>query len=51
MIITYVDSGVLIAFARGDQSAARRYLAVLEDPTRSFVTGVFLRLEVVPKAA
>jgi len=47
---TYIDSGVLIAVVRGDQRSARRALTVLEDPDRTFVASVFLRLELLPKA-
>jgi predicted nucleic acid-binding protein len=48
--LTFVDSGVLIAAARGSDEAARRAFAVLDDPQRSFVSSDFLRLEVLPKA-
>lgn len=45
-----MDSGVLIAAARGTDEAARRAMAVLDDPERSFASSAFVRLEVLPKA-
>jgi predicted nucleic acid-binding protein len=48
--LTFVDSGVLIAAARGTDEAARRAMAVLDDPERSFASSAFVRLEVLPKA-
>lgn len=51
MTRTYVDSGVLIAAATGRQPEVHRNaLAVLDDPDREFVSSVFVRLEVSPKA-
>ncbi len=49
-IRTFVDSGVLIAAARGNHALFARAMSVLDDPNRSFVTSEFVRLEVVPKA-
>jgi hypothetical protein len=51
MILTFADSGVLIAAARRGTPTAARSLAVLADPKRTFVSSVFVRLEVKPKAA
>lgn len=50
MIRTYVDAGVLIAAARGEASIAFRALDILDDPNREFVSSIFVRLEVLPKA-
>jgi hypothetical protein len=50
MIRTYLDSGVLILASRGDGSIAEHALNILEDPERVFVTSVFVKLEVLPKA-
>ena len=50
MIRTYVDAGVLIAAARGRTSMALRALEVLDDPAREFVSSIFVKLEVLPKA-
>ena len=48
--LTSVDSGVLIAAARGNKDVARRALAILDDPNRSFASKGLVRLEVLPKA-
>jgi len=50
MKITFIDSGVLIAAARGAGEVARRAVEVLDDPDRAFASSVFVRLEVLPKA-
>ena len=50
MIRTYVDAGVLIAAARGIAPIALKALEILDDPNREFVSSVFLKLEVLPKA-
>lgn len=50
MIRTFVDTGVLIAAARGTGIGAERALHVLRDPNREFVASMFLKLEVLPKA-
>jgi predicted nucleic acid-binding protein len=46
---TFIDAGVLIAAACGVPEVAERALRVLDDPSRSFVTSDFVRLEVLPK--
>jgi predicted nucleic acid-binding protein len=47
---TYVDSGILIAAARGKGQLAQRALAVISDTeSREFVCSDFVKLEVVPK--
>jgi len=48
---TYIDANVVIAAARGDDALASRALTYLEDPQRTFVSSIFVRLEVLPKAA
>ena len=50
MIRTYLDAGVLIAAARGKAPLATKALDILDDPNRQFVSSVFLKLEVLPKA-
>ena len=50
MMRTYVDAGVLIAAARGVAPIAIKALEILDDPDREFVSSVFLKLEVLPKA-
>jgi len=48
---SYLDSGVLIAALRDGGELASRANALLEDPNRIFLSSVFLRLELLPKAA
>ncbi len=48
---TFVDADVLIAAAKGTEELSAPALAVLEDPGRSFVCSVYLKLEVLPIAA
>ncbi|MBI3461835.1 MAG: PIN domain-containing protein [Planctomycetes bacterium] len=48
-IRTFVDSGVLLYAARGNEQLAGRALQVLDDPDRTHVTSEFVRLEVLPK--
>lgn len=50
MIRTYLDAGVLIAAARGKAPLATKALSILDDPNRQFVSSIFLKLEVLPKA-
>jgi predicted nucleic acid-binding protein len=50
MIRTYVDAGVLITAARGIAPIAIKALEILDDPNREFVSSIFLKLEVMPKA-
>jgi predicted nucleic acid-binding protein len=50
MILTFIDSGVLVAAARGADPQSERALEVLEDEERLFVSSPFVRLEVLPKA-
>lgn len=47
---TYVDAGVLIAAARGENEVAVKAMQILDDPMRDFVASLFLKLEVLPKA-
>jgi predicted nucleic acid-binding protein len=50
MITTYIDSGVLIAAARGDAELSLLALSYLADPNREYITSDYVRLEVLPKA-
>src|SRR6266496_3453429 len=50
MTQTYVDSGVLIAAARGIDSRSTAAMSVLDDPDREFAASIFVELEVLPKA-
>ncbi len=47
---TFVDSSVLLAAARGEDEAYQRAMNVLDDPERSFVSSVYVRLETLPNA-
>jgi predicted nucleic acid-binding protein len=47
---TFLDSGVLMAAARGTDDTALLALQILDDPDRKFVSSVFVKLEVLPKA-
>lgn len=49
-ILTYVDSGVLIAAATGRSAVAEPALDVLTDSGREFASSRFVQLEVLPKA-
>ena len=50
MIRTYIDSGVLIAAARGSEKLGRRALAVISDSrTRQFVSSDYVKSETIPK--
>jgi predicted nucleic acid-binding protein len=47
---TYIDSGVLIDAIRGNDANAQKAIAILDDPEREFISSIFVRLEVLPKA-
>jgi predicted nucleic acid-binding protein len=47
---TFVDSGLLIAVAQGEDDVYEEALAVLDDPEREFVSSVYVKLEVLPMA-
>jgi len=50
LIRTYVDSGLLIAAARGNGKLSERALAVLRDGNaREFVSSDYVKMEVLPK--
>ncbi|MBA3975529.1 MAG: nucleic acid-binding protein [Candidatus Solibacter sp.] len=50
MIRTYIDSGILIAAARGAGLLAERALEIIRDTrAREFVCSDYVRLEVIPK--
>ena len=50
MIRTFLDAGVLIAAARGDTALSQRALEIVKERERVFVSSLFIRLEVLPKA-
>jgi hypothetical protein len=47
---TFIDSGVLIAAARGTDEVSKMAFEILDDPDRVFITSDFVRLEVLPKS-
>jgi predicted nucleic acid-binding protein len=49
-VLTYIDSGVLIAAARGEPAIAEVALSFLYDPLREYVTSDFVRIELLPKS-
>ena len=49
MTRTFIDSGVLIAAARGTDPISAKAQAVLVDVSRQFITSDLVRLEVLPK--
>jgi predicted nucleic acid-binding protein len=50
VIRTFIDAGVLIVAACGEDEIAERALKILKDRNREFASSVFLKLEVLPKA-
>ena len=50
MPVTFVDAGVLIAAARGSADVSARAMSILDEPSRTFASSEFVRLEVLPKA-
>lgn len=48
MKTTFVDSGVLIAVAKGEDDVYEQAMAVLDDPEREFVSSVYVKLETLP---
>ena len=50
MILTYIDSGVLLSATDGVGRIAEKALEVLGDSKRQFVSSEFVKLEVIPKA-
>lgn len=50
MIITYIDSGVLLSATNGNGLIAEKALEILSDSQRVFAASEFVRLEVSPKA-
>lgn len=47
---TFIDTGVLIAAARGQNDVAAKAMAILDDPNREFASSIFVKLEVLSKA-
>jgi predicted nucleic acid-binding protein len=49
-ILTYLDSGVLIAASRGIDLVSLKAISILDDPQRLFSSSLFVRLEILTKA-
>lgn len=49
-MISFIDTGVLIAAARGNHQLSEMALGILEDGDRQFAASIFLKMEVLPKA-
>lgn len=47
--LVFVDTGILIAAARGDGAIAERAMQVLDDPDARFASSNLVKLEVLPK--
>jgi predicted nucleic acid-binding protein len=50
MTVTFIDSGVLVAAARGVGELSEKALLILEDSEYEFASSEFVKLEVIPKA-
>ncbi len=50
MVLSFIDSGVLIAAARGDSPRSQVALDILADGDRIFCSSIFVRLEILPKS-
>jgi predicted nucleic acid-binding protein len=51
MIRTYVDSDILIAAAKGNDTVSPIALAILSDPNREFVSSMYIVLETLASTA
>jgi len=47
---SFIDSGVLIWAARGDNELSEKAIQILDDPDREYASSIFVKLEVFPKA-
>ena len=47
--LVFVDAGVLIAAARGDDEISEQAMEVLDNPDVRFASSIFVKLEVLPK--
>ena len=50
MIVTFIDSGVLVAASRGVEDLSDKAITILTSGDREFASSQFIRLEVLPKA-
>ena len=47
---TYLDTGVLVTMALGEEDLVEKGLEIFNDPDREFIVSAFQKLEVLPKA-
>ena len=47
--LIFIDAGVLIAAARGNDEIAEKAMEILDNPEFSFGSSIFVKLEVLPK--
>ena len=50
MALTFIDSGILIAAARGNEDVSAAAQKILDDATRTFASSVFIKMETIPYA-
>jgi predicted nucleic acid-binding protein len=50
MVLSFIDSGILITAARGSSPRAQLALDILADGDRIFGSSIFIKLEVLPKS-
>jgi predicted nucleic acid-binding protein len=50
MKITFIDSGILVAAARGVGEYSEKAIEILTDANREFGSSEFIKMEVIPKA-
>ena len=50
MVLSFIDSGILIAAARGNAPRSQLALDILADSDRVFGSSIFIKLEVLPKS-
>ncbi len=48
MIVTFIDSGVLVAASRGVEDLSDKAITILTSGDREFASSQFIRLEVLP---
>ena len=46
---SFIDAGMLIAAARGTHAVSAAAMQILSDPNRTFLSSLYVRLEVQPK--
>ena len=50
MVLSFIDSGILITAARGSSPRSQLALDILADGDRIFGSSIFIKLEVMPKS-